>query len=43
MTDNAFLDAVLAEPHEPAHKLEYSDWLDERGRGSEAFTGPSSA
>src|ERR1700733_7459762 len=29
--ENAFLDAILNEPDEMAHRLVYADWLDDRG------------
>src|SRR5262249_10550078 len=35
MTDAAFLEAILDEPDEDAHRLVYADWLDEQGRRSE--------
>ena len=37
MTDDASLGAILPQPANPAPKLVYADWLDEHGRGSEAF------
>src|SRR3954447_1769609 len=38
MTDDSFLEAILAEPADTAHQLVYADWLEEHGRSGEAFT-----
>ena len=32
----AFLDAIIAEPHEDVHRLVYADWIDERGEHERA-------
>ena len=32
----AFLDMIIAEPHEDVHRLVYADWIDERGEGERA-------
>jgi len=34
--DEAFLQAILAEPDDDAHRLVYADWLDDHGRGDRA-------
>jgi uncharacterized protein (TIGR02996 family) len=31
MTEDAFLQAIAAEPHDDTHRLVYADWLDEHG------------
>jgi uncharacterized protein (TIGR02996 family) len=31
MTEVAFIDAIVKEPHEPIHRQVYADWLEERG------------
>ncbi|MBY0230983.1 MAG: TIGR02996 domain-containing protein, partial [Gemmataceae bacterium] len=31
MTHDAFLEAILADPHDDAHRLVYADWLEENG------------
>jgi uncharacterized protein (TIGR02996 family) len=36
MTDDAFLAAILATPHDAAPRLIYSDWLDEQGEHDRA-------
>ena len=35
-TENAFLQAVLADPEDDAPRLIYADWLDEQGEGERA-------
>lgn len=36
MNQAAFLEAILAEPDEPAHRLVYADWLDDQGESDRA-------
>jgi uncharacterized protein (TIGR02996 family) len=36
MNDEAFLRAIIEEPHDDAHRLVYADWLDEHGGASGA-------
>jgi uncharacterized protein (TIGR02996 family) len=35
-TESGFLQAILAEPDNDAHRLVYADWLDEQGQGDRA-------
>src|SRR4051812_46207764 len=36
MSERAFLDAIIAEPDEDAHRLVFADWLDEHGQSERA-------
>src|SRR4051794_31683279 len=36
MSERAFLDAIIAEPDEDAHRLVFADWLDEHGQSDRA-------
>src|SRR5262245_52388385 len=36
MSERAFLDAIVAEPDEDAHRLVFADWLDEHGQSERA-------
>lgn len=35
-TYQAFVEAIIAEPHDETHRLVCSDWLEDQGRSSEA-------
>src|SRR4051812_3913176 len=36
MSERAFLDAIIAEPDEDAHRLVFADWLEEHGQSDRA-------